>query len=677
MVQNSARPKKPGATIEDMKSWSPEEFALYQAKLAEDYAKGLRQMSEAHAAAKDFQRNLEAARSRQAAPLPFGGGGPTPPQDFSVGGAPVQIGTPSPGTPVAGGGPPPGYDPNLTEAAFNDPNPATLNGVINDSLRQRYGSGLMTLGAEGTGGGGLAIAGAQRGSMTPPESQSAQPGLPIPPMQSPGSPAPAAGGGGDTSSILPFALAGISDAVKENLTLQGARGAKGTASHTLLAMDVEHRKEAQAQMKYRLDLANFMRTQQKDAATTLKTFAEGVAPIVRNLSVMSGPERDNAIIGLKGQAKSAGIPEGIVDSLAAQPDLTRLFPAIIPYLGPESMVILQNLPNEKDPVGALTTAGLPRIRRTVLSKVDEEIAAMKQEPAYQGKDIPFDVLRRRVAGNDVMLQDYMNGAIGPRDQYKTFVERLQGQGVAMPETQAALQEAGTKAGATAQATQDVTNAPANVAGAAARAGAIAEAEKPAKIEVAAATGEKAAQIGVQKALVMPVGEKATQWENAAGLQGPADKGIEWMVTHGFHPVGTKLNTEQSKRAVAALLNQVEGLIPAMEKKGFLSQGYYIWDTKTAGLKRLVAPGDPDLEAFLMHASTMVATSRALGDIGARAQAAYDSVINLIKKPTSADAMRKSIGQLKDALQAETPGRPMPSGGAALSAPPGWKIERVK
>ena len=105
-----------------------------------------------------------------------------------------------------------------------------------------------------------------------------------------------------------------------------------------------------------------------------------------------------------------------------------------------------------------------------------------------------------------------------------------------------------------------------------------------------------------------------------------------------------------------LLDQVEELISAMEKKGFLAKGPSSLSALSALAKRsewspIGKPGDADLATWMSHSGTMVAIQRQLGDIGPRAIAAYEGAMKLISHPTTAAGARKAFGQLREALQA--------------------------
>jgi hypothetical protein len=171
-----------------------------------------------------------------------------------------------------------------------------------------------------------------------------------------------------------------------------------------------------------------------------------------------------------------------------------------------------------------------------------------------------------------------------------------------------------------------------------------------------------------------LGEGAVKWENAKGERPDATETIESAVEKGFKPAG-KMSVSDSRRSAMTLLDQLYGLLPSMEDKGFLSTGSNVLATSFAGMKRGVEPGDPDLAAWLAHAGTMVAIQRQLGDIGPRAITAYESAIKIISKPTSAAGAKQALDNLRDALLAGK----VPQGDSdpSASSPPASKGDVIK
>lgn len=143
------------------------------------------------------------------------------------------------------------------------------------------------------------------------------------------------------------------------------------------------------------------------------------------------------------------------------------------------------------------------------------------------------------------------------------------------------------------------------------------------------------------------------------------------VSEGVKTRAEARKAEKGFASTATLLNQLEELVPAMAKKGFLAADSSSQSAAMAAARRspyvpvIGKPGDEDLAAWRAHAGTMVSILRQLGDIGPRAIAAYQSAIDVIEHPTTAAAARKVFGQLREALNAAKTGE----AGAGKGEPP--------
>lgn len=180
--------------------------------------------------------------------------------------------------------------------------------------------------------------------------------------------------------------------------------------------------------------------------------------------------------------------------------------------------------------------------------------------------------------------------------------------------------------------------------------AIAEMTNETRIEAAriAAGGKKEAQDRM-------LGESAAKWENAEGERPAPTMTITEASAAGFRPVG-KISSADARRSTYTLIDQIEALIPKLEVKGFLASGpgsgelLRVRARRSQYLPGIGRAGDPDLVAWLAHAGTMVSIQRQLGDIGPRALAAYESAVDVIREPTSADGARQALENLRAAIQ---------------------------
>lgn len=139
---------------------------------------------------------------------------------------------------------------------------------------------------------------------------------------------------------------------------------------------------------------------------------------------------------------------------------------------------------------------------------------------------------------------------------------------------------------------------------------------------------------------------------------------------------------KAKEAAYTLLDQLDRLIPEMEAKGFLATSPDAAAVAMAGARRsrwipgIGKPGDPTLAAWLVHAGTMVAIQRQLGDIGPRAIAAYQSAIEIVDKATTGAGARAAFANLREALDSAGGGSRPPGPAAPGTAAAGTKPDFV-
>lgn len=159
-------------------------------------------------------------------------------------------------------------------------------------------------------------------------------------------------------------------------------------------------------------------------------------------------------------------------------------------------------------------------------------------------------------------------------------------------------------------------------------------------------------------------------------------------THADISEGVKKRAEERKAdkglaVTTTLLNQMDALIPALQKKGFLAAD----DSAEARWQALAKrskyvpfygkPGDPDLVAWEAKASEGVIILRNLGDVGARTKAAFQSVIDLFHGAPTETGLKQALSNLRDQVKAQKTGeeqnipanRQGASGGSAGAFPP--------
>lgn len=173
-----------------------------------------------------------------------------------------------------------------------------------------------------------------------------------------------------------------------------------------------------------------------------------------------------------------------------------------------------------------------------------------------------------------------------------------------------------------------------------RARAIANSIKSGKIEIAGTEAKTRAEIGEN--VRIRTEERQDEKKKAADLE----------------------KRQHALARTRTMLNQMDALVPGMAKKGFLMSSASPSAYAMAEARRsprvpfLGRPGDPTLDAWNTHESTMVSVARDLGDLGPRAQSAFRGVQNIIAKPTTPAGAKAAIQQLRDAVEAYHSGREM-------------------
>lgn len=146
---------------------------------------------------------------------------------------------------------------------------------------------------------------------------------------------------------------------------------------------------------------------------------------------------------------------------------------------------------------------------------------------------------------------------------------------------------------------------------------------------------------------------------------------------------------EASKAALVMAEQVKTRARRLAEDGYISKSNNVASIQAAHLKRILKPGD-EVGAFAAHGSTMVALARATGDIGPRAQAAYQTVLNIVEHPTTLSALEAAVDDLTTAIKAgkdlETPevdvksaksvdvGKPADVTPGALG---GWSIKEIK
>ena len=172
--------------------------------------------------------------------------------------------------------------------------------------------------------------------------------------------------------------------------------------------------------------------------------------------------------------------------------------------------------------------------------------------------------------------------------------------------------------------------------------------KPTKMPAAAKPGK-------------PLGKDSLNWKNSEGKPADPRWTLDQAVENGYFPqekpktpAAAEVTKTNAANAALKLLQQMDDLVPTLDRKGFLAKGPGFWQDIGPEAKRKFFSKDKDLNTWAMHASTMVAAARAVGDLGARAQAAYDSLIDVVKHPSTAEGVKQAINQLREAIYAAYP-----------------------
>jgi Zn-dependent M32 family carboxypeptidase len=139
--------------------------------------------------------------------------------------------------------------------------------------------------------------------------------------------------------------------------------------------------------------------------------------------------------------------------------------------------------------------------------------------------------------------------------------------------------------------------------------------------------------------------------------------------------------EETLKTVLIMADQVKERAKRLADDGYIATTNSPVAISKAWAKRQLKPGD-EVAAFMAHASTMVSMARAAGDIGARAQAAYESVIDIVKHPTTLSALLASVDDLENAIKAGRE-RDIPKMDPISAKSPGapsqgeWSIKEIK
>lgn len=445
MATAFGRPRpKTGRTVDDIARMSPEEWRELQDEIQRDYAKRFLGLWDASAAVRRFQKDAETARQRQARPSPFGGGEGPRQGGFSVG-QPIEIG-PRPALRSTGVLPYPPYPPDrATHTLDFEMTAPSPSGALPLGPGGPLGVSRATLpGALPVGGASLPLgpqtgtpgAGFGTGAVDAADGQSGAPAT--------AGPATAGGeGGGFDPKIAAMLLASMSDAVKENLTLQGARGAKGTTAPNLLQMIEQERRAKHEDMTYRLELSKWLSQEPERRLKALTTFAD-LAVKVGDLAATADPEQQKVIrSGLEQQAEQLGMPKSWVGDYLGQSQATLgSIRDLLPHIDPASLQLLmmqsKSLLKSGKFLETAQQAASFGIRGKIGERLPNVLASLDKQAAYQGKDKPFDLVVDLVAGEDRAIRDYLMGATAPKDEYERLTKRLAGMGVAMPEEKAAI-----------------------------------------------------------------------------------------------------------------------------------------------------------------------------------------------------------------------------------------------
>lgn len=123
--------------------------------------------------------------------------------------------------------------------------------------------------------------------------------------------------------------------------------------------------------------------------------------------------------------------------------------------------------------------------------------------------------------------------------------------------------------------------------------------------------------------------------------------------------------EDKKHATLAIfetsLNQMDLLAHRLEQKGLLARTGDRLSVEQASLKRWMNPGDPDWARWKQEAASIIGFDRTvLDDKGARAFAAFKNQFEFIDHPTTAEATKAVIAQMRQLLTVAQTGEQPPA-----------------
>lgn len=121
---------------------------------------------------------------------------------------------------------------------------------------------------------------------------------------------------------------------------------------------------------------------------------------------------------------------------------------------------------------------------------------------------------------------------------------------------------------------------------------------------------------------------------------------------GLNPKPTQAQTKAADQLIGTshVLDQIQSLIPEMDKAGFLAKSESWGAKEAARIRRLAHPGDPALAAWRALQGSIVGYDRIIfNDIGARVRSAYDGSLALFDEPYTKEGLTKAIGTYKDIL----------------------------
>ena len=421
--------------VEDIARMTPEERRDMYADIERAYLRQVLDIQETVATGKRFQADAAAAERRRALPLPFAGGGPSGGWAEGAGaGLPIRVDQGGAGVPVAGV---PQYAdrPSLATAGKED---RLLGPMINERLGQTGGS-LYTLPFSGdpTTRPGLPTGHGRFNAPALPQS-----GVDVESGAISSGGAPPSGEpdrGGFDPKMMAMILASVSDAVKENLTLQGARGAKGQSAERLLQMEETAAKNTREDMRFKFEVSKWQ-TEEPGRQVKLFTDFANLAVTVAKMTAAESPEKQKvAQAGLEQLAKQGGMPTSWIPDYQAQglaamesiASLTRhIDPSYLQLMIPQASSLLREGKFQE----TMQKAANLGMRREIAERFPQAMAFLDSLPAYKGQDKPEGVVIDFLAGPDTAIRDYLAGVTAPKDEHQARQKRWAGLGVAIPET---------------------------------------------------------------------------------------------------------------------------------------------------------------------------------------------------------------------------------------------------